>query len=92
MSLYLVLILLLVTNYLSFSFVQVHRLVGLVVKASASGGEDPGSNPTGNGIFVGRVILVTKKLALQWQPCQVPGIILFIGSALGLVGQCTVTG
>ena len=35
------------------------------------------------GIFLGWVIPVTSKLALQWQPCQVPGI---IGSALGLVG------
>ena len=30
---------------------------------------------------------VTSKLALQWLPCQAPGI---IGSALGLVGPVSV--
>ena len=55
--------------------VHAYRLVGLVVKASASGAEDPGSNP---GIFPGRVIPVTEKLALQWLLCQEPGV---IGSA-----------
>ena len=36
------------------------------------------------GFFLGRVIPVTYKLALQWLPCQEPGI---IGSALELVGR-----
>ena len=58
-------------------------LVGLVVKASAPRAEDPGFD----GIFPGRVIPATKKLALQWLLCQAPGI---IGSGLGLVGQVSV--
>ena len=41
------------------SFVVINRLVGLVVKASASRAEDPGWNPCCNGIFRGRVIPVT---------------------------------
>ena len=36
-----------------------NRLAGLVVKASASGAEDPGSNPACDGSFPGRVIPVT---------------------------------
>ena len=63
------------------------RLIGLVVKASASKAEDSGSNPACDEIFPGRVIPVTSKLALQWLPCQAPGI---IGSALGLVGPVSV--
>ena len=58
-----------------------------MVKASASGAEDPEFESRGGGIFPGRVIPVTSKLALQWLPCQAPGI---IGSALGLVGQVSV--
>ena len=46
-----------------------------------------GSNPACDGIFPGRVIPVTQKLALQWLPCQTPGI---IGSALGLVDPVSV--
>ena len=64
------------------------RLAGLVVKASASGAEDPGfESRFATGIFPGRVIPVTSKLALQWLPCQAPGV---IGSALGLVGPASV--
>ena len=37
--------------------------------------------------FRGQVILVTSKLALQWLPCQAPGV---IGSVLGLVGPVSV--
>ena len=33
------------------------------------------SNPACTGIFPGRVIPVTLKLALQWLPCQAPGVI-----------------
>ena len=43
-----------------------------------------GSIPACVGIFLGWVIPVTSKLALQWLPCQAPGV---IGSALGLVGR-----
>ena len=61
-----------------------HRLVGLVVKASASGTEDPGfESRLHRDLFRGRVIPVTSKLALQWLPCQTLG---FIRSALGLAG------
>ena len=46
-----------------------------------------GSNPTCDSFFLGRVIPVTSKLALQWLPCQAPGV---IGSALGLVSSVSV--
>ena len=38
-------------------------------KASASRAEDPGFESRG------RVIPVTRKLALQWLPCHLPGVI-----------------
>ena len=47
----------------------------------------PGSNPDCDGIFPGRVIPLTSKLALQWLPCQAPGV---IGSALRLAGPASV--
>ena len=52
-----------------------HRLVGLAVKASASGEEDPefGSRLRGGDFFSG--------------PCQAPGV---VGSLLGLVGPVSV--
>ena len=34
-----------------------------------------------------RAIVLTKKLASQWLPCQAPGI---IGSVLGMVGPVSV--
>ena len=46
-----------------------------------------GSNSACDGIYPCRVISVTQKLALQWIPCQTPGV---IGSALGLVGPVSV--
>ena len=46
-----------------------------------------GSNPACAGIFQGRVMPVTSKLALQWLPCQAPGV---IGSEPGLVGPVSV--
>ena len=65
-----------------------HRLVGLVVKASALRAEDPGfESRLLRDFFRGRVIPVTQKLALQWLPCLAPGV---IGSALGLVGPVSV--
>ena len=63
------------------------RLVGLVVKASPSGAEDPRFESRWRRDFSGRVIPVTSKLALQWLPCQAPGV---IGSVLGLVGPVSV--
>ena len=57
-------------------------------KASASRVEDPVfKSRLRRDFFRGRVIPVTQKLALQWLPCQVPGV---IGSALGLVGPVSV--
>ena len=44
---------------------SLHRLAGLLVKASASGVEDPGFESACDGIFLGRVIPVTYELALQ---------------------------
>ena len=65
-----------------------HRLVGLVVKASASRAEGPGfESRWRRDFFRGRVIPGTSKWALQWLPCQAPGV---IGSALGLVGPVSV--
>ena len=64
-----------------------HRLVGLVVRRPPRERKIPGSNPACARIFRGRVIPVTQKLALQWLPCQAPGV---IGSALGLVGLVSV--
>ena len=46
------------------------RLVGLVVKASASRAADPGSIPACTKNCPGRVIAVTEKLASKWLPCQ----------------------
>ena len=70
------------------SFIGLNHLVGLVVKASASRAEDPGfESLLRRDFFRGRVIPVTQKLALQWLPCQAPGV---IGSALGLVGPVSV--
>ena len=69
----------------------VNRLVGLVVKASASRTTDAvfwfPLSLGGGGIFQGQVIPVSYKLALKWLPFQAPGV---IGSALGLVGSVSV--
>ena len=59
-----------------------NRLAGLVVKASASGAEDPGFESRVESYHV-----VTSKLALQWLPCQAPGI---TGLAPGMVGPVSV--
>ena len=64
------------------------RLFGLVVRASSSRVEDPGfESRLRLGIFPGRVIPVTYKLALLWIPCQAPGV---KGSDLGLVGPVSI--
>ena len=62
-------------------------LAGLVVKACASGAEDPGFKSRLRRDFSGSSHTSDLKLALQWLPCQVPGI---IGSALGLVSPVSV--
>ena len=66
------------------------RLVGLVVKASASRLADPGFDSRlrrGILFFLSRVIPVTCRLALCWLPCQAPGV---VGSTLGLVDLVSV--
>ena len=71
-----------------FFFFFFYRLVGLVIRRPPGERKIPGSNPArAPGVFRGRVIPVTSKLALQWLPCQAPGV---IGSALGLVGPVSV--
>ena len=68
-----------------------HRLVGLVVKASASRVEDAGFESRLRRDFFGSSHtsdLKKKKVALQWLPWQAPGV---IGSALGLVGPVSVS-
>ena len=56
-----------------------------MVKAST---EDPGfESRLCRDFFLGRVIPVTSKMALQWLPCQAPGV---IGSALGLADPVSV--
>ena len=48
---------------------------GLVVKTPASRAADLGSNPAfAVDRFLGRVIPLTEELALQWLPCQAPGV------------------
>ena len=56
-------------------------------KASAPRAEDPGFESRLRREFRGRVIPVTQKLALQWLPCQAPGV---LASVLGLVGPVSV--
>ena len=63
------------------------RLFGLVVRRPPREWKTPGSNPACAGIFRGRVIPVTVKMAPQWLPCQAPDV---IGSGLGLVGPVSV--
>ena len=61
----------------------IYRLVGLVVKALASRAEDPGfDSRLRRGDFSWSSHTMAEKLALQWLPCQAPGV---IGSVLGLV-------
>ena len=57
-----------------------YRLVGLVVKASASGTEDTGFESHLRLDFSGFE-------SYQWLPCQAPGV---IGLVLGLVGPVSV--
>ena len=64
-----------------------NRLVGLVVKASASRAEDPNFESSLRRDFSGSSHTSDLKFALQWLPCQAPGV---IGSALGLVGPVSI--
>ena len=61
-----------------------NRLVGLVVEASASTVEGPRNRfPLASwDFFRGRVLPVTSTLALQWLPCQAPGVIGSVHSGL----------
>ena len=61
--------------------------LGLVVKASASGAEDPGFESRLRRDFPGSGHTSDLKLALQWLPRQGPDV---IRSALGLVGPVSV--
>ena len=65
------------------------NLVGLVVKASASREEGPGfeSRLRHGDFFRVESYQRLKRLALQWLPCQAPGV---TGSVLGLVGPVSV--
>ena len=67
------------------------RLVGLAARRPPRKRKIPGLNPACAGILSGSSHTSdSKKLALQWLPCQVPGI---IESVLGLARcQYTVTG
>ena len=58
-----------------------------MVKASASGAEDPAFESRLRRDFSGSSHTSDLKLALQWLPCQAPGV---IGSVLGLVGPVSV--
>ena len=71
----------------SWSPFTLDRLVGQVVKASASGAEDPGFESRLRGDFSGSSHTNDFKWVLQWLPCQAPGGIV---SALGLVGPVSV--
>ena len=62
-------------------------LIGLVVRRRLESGRSWVPTPLAPGIFRGRVIPVTQKLALQCLPCQAPGD---IGSVLGLVSPVSV--
>ena len=64
------------------------RLVGLVVKVSASEVEYPVFDSCLCGWDFSRSSHTSDlKLALQWLPCQAPSV---IGSVLGLVGLVSV--
>ena len=58
-----------------------------MVEASASRAEDPGFESRLRRDYSGVVIPVTLKWALQWLPCQAPGI---KGLVIGLVGPVSV--
>ena len=63
------------------------RLVGLVVKVSASRAEYPGFESCWRRDFSGSSHTCDLNIAGPWLPCQAPGV---IGSVLGLVGLVSV--
>ena len=64
------------------------RLVGPVARRPPRERKIPGSNLAWADIFSGSSHTSDlKKMALQWLPCQAPGV---IGPALGLVGPVSV--
>ena len=63
------------------------RLVGLVVKASASRAEDPVFKSRLQRNFSVSSHTSDLKIGIQWLPCQALGA---IGSALGLVGPVSI--
>ena len=64
------------------------RLVGLMVKASASKMADPDFDSRfRRGSFARSSHTCDLKLVVQWHPCQVPGV---IESVLGVVGPASV--
>ena len=71
----------------SFSLVTFITVDPICLELSFESGRSRVRIPLALGFFRGRVIPVTQKLALQWLPCQAPGI---IWSALGLVGPMSV--
>ena len=75
-----------IKKHISFDFAKV---ITLVVKASVSTVADLGIDSClcALGIFLGQVIPVTYKLALQWLPWQALGV---MRSALGLAGAVPV--
>ena len=64
-----------------------YRLVGVVVRRPPRERKIPGSNLACAEIFPGSSHTSDLKLALQWLPCQAPGV---LGSVLGLVGPVSV--
>ena len=62
------------TTFLDLSILD--HLVGLEVRRPPRERKVPGSNPAGDGIFSGSSHTSDlKKMALQWIPCQAPGVI-----------------
>ena len=70
-------------------FLSRHRHVGLVVKASASKATDSGFDSRLIRDFSrsSHTIDLKKKLALQWIPCQAPGVCM-ISAGTGWPGVC----
>ena len=66
-----------------FVHVVLDCLVGLVVRRPPRERKIPGLNPACARIFSGSSHTNDLKMALQWLPCEAPGV---IGSELGLVG------
>ena len=69
-------------------FLSANHLVGKVVKASASGAEDPEfDSRLRRGDYSGSSHTGDFKIGTPWLPCHAPGV---MGSALGLVDPVSV--